>query len=193
MSEDADRGPRRVDHARVERLARELLEAVGEDPSREGLRDTPRRFADWWREFLEHDPGRVATSFESDASDQLVVVSGMRAWSLCEHHLLPFWCDVAIGYIPRGRLLGLSKLARVAHKHARRLQVQERLAAGVADEVSALSGSPDVAVLARGEHLCMTMRGARTPGLMTTSVVRGAFRASASARQEFFSLAAPRA
>lgn len=114
----------------------------------------------------------------------------MRVWSLCEHHLLPFWCDVAIGYIATDRVLGLSKFARVAGQFAHRLQVQERLTRQVADAIERLTGSPDVAVLATGEHLCMSARGVRTPALMTSSVMRGAFRDSPSARAEFLQLAA---
>jgi GTP cyclohydrolase I len=180
-----------VDHEALLRIGRELLVAIGEDPDRDGLRDTPRRWADWWREFISYEPGPTDTAFASAEADQMVVVSGMRVWSLCEHHLLPFWCDLSIAYIPAGRVLGLSKFARVAHQFAHRLQVQERLTARVADEVQRLSGSPDVAVLARGEHLCMSMRGIRTPAMMTSSVVRGAFRESDSARAEFLRLAAP--
>lgn len=144
-----------------------------------------------WRDFAQYDPGSVGTTFESVEADQMVVVSGMRVWSFCEHHLLPFWCDVSVGYIAAGRVLGLSKFARVAHKYAHRLQVQERLTQQVADEVSRLTGSPDVAVLAEGRHLCMEMRGVRTPALMTSSVMRGAFRNAPEARAEFLRLARP--
>jgi GTP cyclohydrolase I len=174
---------------RLEHLCRQLLLAIGEDPDREGLRDTPRRWAAWWREFVDHDPGTLGTTFEAIEADQLVVVSGIRLWSLCEHHLLPFWCDVAIGYIAGDRVLGLSKFARVARKFAHRLQVQERLTKQIADEVARLTGSPDVAVIARGEHLCMSARGVRAPALMTSSVMRGAFRAKPEARAEFLQLA----
>jgi GTP cyclohydrolase IA len=110
-------------------------------------------------------------------------------FSLCEHHLLPFWCDVSIGYVARDKVLGLSKFARVAHQFAHRLQVQERLTHQVADEVERLAGSGDVAVLARGNHLCMAMRGIRSPATMTTSVMRGVFRETPSAREEFLRLA----
>jgi GTP cyclohydrolase I len=170
-------------------LCRQVLLAIGEDPDREGLADTPRRWAGWWREFIEHDPGKVDTTFESVEADQMVVVSGIRVWSLCEHHLLPFWCDVAIGYVATGKVLGLSKFARIAHKFAHRLQIQERLTQQVADEVSRLTGSPDVAVIAKGEHLCLSARGARTPALMTSSVMRGAFRDQPAARSEFLQIA----
>jgi GTP cyclohydrolase I len=112
----------------------------------------------------------------------------MRVTSLCEHHLLPFWCDVAIGYIPREKVLGLSKFARIAHKFAHRLQLQERLGQQIADEVSRITGTPDVAVVLKGEHLCMTARGIRTPGVMISSIMRGAFRSESEARLEFLRL-----
>lgn len=172
----------------LELLARDLLLAIGEDPTREGLRDTPRRFAAWWREFIEYDPGNTETTFEAVTTDQMVIVSGLRIFSLCEHHLLPFWCDVAIGYIADGRVLGLSKFARVAHQVAHRLQLQERLTHSIADEIEHLTGSGDVAVLAHGEHLCMVMRGIKTSGRMTSSVMRGAFRDKPEARAEFLRL-----
>lgn len=166
----------------------DLLAAIGEDPDREGLRDTPRRFADHWAEFIDHDPGRTDTAFQAPGTDQMVVVSGIRVWSICEHHLLPFWCDLAIGYVAVDKVLGLSKFARIAHHAAHRLQLQERLAQQVADQVEAASGSPHVAVLARGEHLCMTMRGVRSPALMASSVMRGVFRDDPSTRAEFLGL-----
>lgn len=166
-----------------------ILAAIGEDPEREGLRDTPERVARWWAEFMEYDPGTLGTSFESDETDQMVCVSGMRVWSVCEHHLLPFWCDVTIAYLPHGRVLGLSKFGRIAQAHAHRLQLQERLVQGIADDLEALTSSPDVAVLARGEHLCMSMRGVKMPALMTSSVMRGAFRDKPEARAEFLALA----
>lgn len=169
----------KVDTDLLLRLGKELLYAIGEDPDREGLRDTPRRWASWWREFIEYDAGALDTHFAAVEQGQMVLVSGMRVWSLCEHHLLPFWCDVTIGYIPDGHVLGLSKFARIAHKHAHRLQVQERLVSGIADELEALAQTPHVAVLARGEHLCMTMRGIKTPALMTSTAQRGTFQEDA--------------
>ena len=129
------------------------------------------------------------TLFERVEADQLVVVSGIRVWSLCEHHILPFYCDIAIGYIASGAVLGLSKFGRIAHAYAHRLQIQEQLVQQIADEVQAMTLSPDVAVLASGVHLCMVMRGIKTPALMTSSIMRGCFRESDSARQEFLSLA----
>ncbi|ASU78922.1 GTP cyclohydrolase I [Actinopolyspora erythraea] len=166
----------------LEEIARSLLVEIGEDPDRDGLRETPARYARWWREFIDYDPGKIETSFHSVSSDQLIEVSGIRVWSLCEHHLLPFWCDVSIAYVAHNKILGLSKFARIAHKHAHRLQVQERLTAGIADSVQEFTGSPDVAVRARGEHLCMTMRGVRTSADMSTSVLRGDFERNAELR-----------
>lgn len=167
-----------------------MLLALGENPDRDGLKDTPRRFANWWREFIEYDPGTLDTAFEAITTNQMVIVSPIRVWSLCEHHLLPFWCDLSIGYIARDQVLGLSKFARIAHDCAHRLQLQERLVSDIADQVSALTRSPDVAVLGRGEHLCMVMRGIKTQGHMTTSMMRGVFYDDAQARAEFLSLAA---
>lgn len=169
-------------------IAKSLLIAIGEDPNRPGLQDTPRRFADWWLEFIRYEPGTLDTTFETTTTNQMVVVSPIRVWSLCEHHLLPFWGDVSIGYIARDRVLGLSKFARIAHKHAHSLQLQERLADQIANEINEVTGSNDVAVHIRGEHLCMTMRGIKTPAVMQTSVMRGVFFEKPEARQEFFSL-----
>lgn len=169
-------------------LATELLTVLGEDPNREGLQDTPRRFASMWREFIEYDAGKLDTAFEAITCDQLVIVSPIRVWSMCEHHLMPFWCDVSIGYIPHDKVLGLSKFARIAQDKAHQLQLQERLVSQIADEITALTGSPDVAVMARGEHLCMTMRGIKSNALMTSSVMRGVFSDNPAARNEFLVL-----
>jgi GTP cyclohydrolase I len=165
-----------------------LLLAIGEDPEREGLRETPRRWADSWREFIEYDPGTTETTFSSLTSDQLVCVSGIRVASLCEHHLLPFWCDVSIGYIPDEKVLGLSKFARIAHQFAHRLQLQEQLGQQIANEITRITGTMNVAVVLKGEHLCMTARGIRTPGRMTSSVMRGVFRTESETRMEFLRL-----
>ena len=187
-SAHVERQPKQVDYPRLLALGRELLLAIGEDPEREGLLETPRRWADSWREFMEYDPGTTETTFFSVAADQMVCVSGMRVYSLCEHHLLPFWCDVSIGYIPDGKILGLSKFARIAQQFAHRLQLQERLGQQIADEISRITGTENVAVVLKGEHLCMTARGIRTPGLMTSSIMRGVFRAQSETRMEFLRL-----
>ncbi len=183
-----ERKPKRVDYPRLLALGRELLLAIGEDPDREGLRETPRRWADAWREFIEYDPGATETTFASVASDQIVCVSGIRVASLCEHHLLPFWCDVSIGYVPNAKVLGLSKFARIAQQFAHRLQLQERLGEHIADEISRITGTQNVAVVLKGEHYCMTARGIRMPGRMTSSVMRGVFRTESQTRMEFLRL-----
>lgn len=171
-------------------LGRQLLVAIGEDPDREGLQGTPARWAKWWREFTGWEAGNLATSFTAqDTVDELVVVSGLPLWSLCEHHLLPFSVEVAVGYVADGTVLGLSKLARVAQKHAHRLQLQERLVAGIATEVAGLVGHQNVGVIGKGRHLCMEMRGVRTPGLFTTSALLGSLRSDARQRAEFLHLA----
>lgn len=172
----------------LERIGHHLLVAIGEDPDREGLRDTPRRWAKWWASFIDYDAGERATTFQSIRADQMVVVSGMRVWSLCEHHLLPFWCDISVGYITGDRVLGLSKFARIANAYAHQLQVQERLTEQIAKEVERVTGSASVAVLASGEHLCMTMRGIKSPAVMQSSVMRGVFLDKPEARAEFFQL-----
>jgi len=187
-SAQVERRPKRVDYPRLLALGRELLLAIGEDPEREGLRETPRRWADSWREFIEYDPGTTETTFSSMTSDQLVCVSGIRVASLCEHHLLPFWCDVSIGYIPDEKVLGLSKFARIAHQFAHRLQLQEQLGLQITNEITRITGTMNVAVVLKGEHLCMTARGIRTPGRMTSSVMRGVFRTESESRMEFLRL-----
>lgn len=181
--------------AGLEALARELLHLVDPDPTRAGLADTPRRWAQWWMERLAAPTATLDTTFDRDdigsveQVDQLVVVSGIRVWSLCEHHLLPFWCDLAIGYKADQLVLGLSKFARIAQLYAQRLQVQERLVQDIRTHLVTILETEDVAVIARGEHLCMTMRGARSPHRMTSSAIGGIFRHSDAARAEFLRLA----
>ncbi|MFI5954668.1 GTP cyclohydrolase I [Cryptosporangium sp. NPDC051539] len=175
----------------LEELARQLLRELGEDPERDGLRDTPSRYARWWREFIDYSPGSLDTTFDLVRTSQTVVVSDITVWSLCEHHLLPFNCVLTIAYRPRERILGLSKFARIAHKHAHRLQVQERLVTGIAEEVEELTGSGDVAVIGRGEHLCMTMRGIRTGALMTSASFHGVYEKDSDERAELFALLPP--
>lgn len=178
----------RVDYSRLLSLGRELLVALGEDPEREGLRETPRRWADAWREFIEYNPGNTETCFSTISSGQIVCVSGIRVASYCEHHLMPFWCTVAIGYIPEKKVLGLSKFARIAHQLAHRLQIQEQLGLQIAHEVSRITETPHVAVVLSGEHSCMTMRGINTPGVMTSSIMSGLFQDSGEKRLEFLKL-----
>ena len=173
----------------MQALGRELLLALGENPDREGLRDTPRRWAAWWKEFIEYDPANVETTFEAITTEQMVVVSGIRIYSICEHHLIPFWCDVTIGYVVDNKVLGLSKFARIAHNSAHRLQIQERLVGEIADEVQRICDSADVIVLASGVHLCMVMRGIKTEGTISSLVTRGNFSTKPELRAEFLQLA----
>jgi len=189
-SSRATRPELKVSVKRLERIGRNLLLAIGEDPGREGLKMTPNRFARWWKEFIDYDPGTIDTTFafESFRTDQMVVCAGVPVFSLCEHHLLPFKCEISMAYIATEHVLGVSKFARIAHKYSHRLQVQERLVHQIADEITAITDARDVAVLARGEHLCMQMRGIKSDGLMSTSVMRGLFR-STDAREEFLTLA----
>ena len=185
---ETERSATQIPEPAITELGYQLLILLGEDPGREGLVGTPARWASFWREFIEYDPGRTETAFEAIETDQMVVVTGIRVWSLCEHHLLPFWCDLSIGYITRDKVLGLSKFARIAHQFAHQLQIQERLVQQIADEITRLTNSEDVAVLARGCHTCMIMRGIKTDGTMVSSMMRGVFREKAEARAEFLRL-----
>ena len=181
------------DDAGVERAVRDLLIAVGEDPDRDGLRETPARMARAYREIfagLEQDPAEIlATTFELD-HDELVIVRDIALYSMCEHHLLPFHGVAHIGYIPGtdGKVTGLSKLARLVDVYARRPQIQERLTTQIADSLTEVLGARGVIVVVEAEHLCMSMRGVRKPGTATvTSAVRGALR-NAATRAEAMSL-----
>lgn len=171
----------------LEDVARRLLLEIGEDPERDGLRDTPARFARWWREFSNYDAGNMEVLFPLDGERQTVVISDMDVWSMCEHHLLPFSCAISIAYRSTGDVLGLSKFARIAHHHAHRLQVQERMVQDIAADVRKVTSSDDVAVIGRGHHLCMTMRGIRTPAVMTSSSFSGVFDGHGPERQELMS------
>ena len=179
-----------MNKSNVEKLIRQLLIEIGEDPDREGLKETPQRVAKFWNDFVNYDAGKISTSFEAIKTDQLVMLSGIKIYSLCEHHLLPFWGDVSIGYLAKDRVLGISKLARIAHKHAHKLQLQERLCDDIANEIMELSASESVAVIAKGEHTCMSMRGIRSCALMTSSAMRGQFKENEALRAEFLSLSA---
>jgi GTP cyclohydrolase IA len=168
----------------------QLLRAVGEDPQREGLTGTPRRIAEMYQEILQgmyQDPREVlAVGFEEN-HQEMVVVRDIPFHSLCEHHLLPFHGTFHVGYIPNGRVVGISKLARVVDIFARRLQLQERLTSQIADILMEELKPEGVAVVGVAEHLCMTMRGVRKPGSkVVTSANRGRFRDNEATRLEFF-------
>jgi GTP cyclohydrolase I len=184
----------RVDHARAEAAVRELLLAVGEDPDRPGLQDTPARVARAYAEIfggLWQDPGEVlATTFDED-HDEMVLIRDIPMYSTCEHHLVPFHGVAHVGYIPGedGRVTGLSKLARLVEVYARRPQVQERMTRQIADALNDVLKPRGVVVVIEAEHLCMAMRGIRKPGSRTvTSAVRGIFRENAATRSEAMSL-----
>jgi GTP cyclohydrolase IA len=182
-----------VDHARAEAAVRELLIAIGEDPDRDGLQETPARVARAYGEFfagLAVDPAQVLSkTFEID-HEELILVRDIEVYSMCEHHLVPFHGVAHVGYIPSkdGRVTGLSKLARLVEMYARRPQVQERLTTQVADALCTHLGAQGVIVVVECEHLCMSMRGIRKPGSRTiTSAVRGQLRDPAT-RAEAMSL-----
>jgi GTP cyclohydrolase I len=184
----------RIDSARAEAAVRELLLAVGEDPDRPGLQDTPARVARSYAETfagLWQDPYEIlATTFDEN-HDELVLVKDIAMYSTCEHHLVPFHGVAHVGYIPGadGRVTGLSKVARLVEVYARRPQVQERMTRQIADALNDVLKPQGVIVVIEAEHLCMAMRGIRKPGTTTvTSAVRGIFRDSAATRSEAMSL-----
>ncbi|MBA3796064.1 MAG: GTP cyclohydrolase I FolE [Chloroflexi bacterium] len=175
----------------VESAVRRILQEIGEDPDREGLRGTPDRVHRMYTELTAGyhvDPERLVNGaiFDIDHSE-MVVVREITFHSLCEHHLLPFFGTAAVAYIPEGRVIGLSKIPRIVEMYARRLQVQERLTQQVADFLMERLAPKGVAVVLEASHLCAVMRGVRKPGtIMTTSAVLGIFRANDKTRAEFF-------
>jgi len=179
-----------IDKAKVEQAVRMILEAIGENPDREGLRETPRRVADMLEELLEGYELDGEYTWFTESSD-LVVVSGIRFYSLCEHHMLPFFGVAHVAYLPRGKVIGLSKIVRIVRKYTRRLQIQERMTMQIADEVSRASGSPDVMVVTEAIHLCMAMRGVKTPAPTVVAAVRGAFSTDKSLKEEVYDIIAP--
>jgi GTP cyclohydrolase IA len=183
--EVVDRSPG-VDLARAEQAVADLLAALGQDPSSEQLRYTPRRVAAGYAELLTPEPF-TPTSFPNDEGyDELVLARAIPFQSLCQHHLLPFVGVAHVGYLPAGRILGLSKLARVVELYARRLQLQERLTKQVADWLQAQLEPKGVGVVLEAEHLCMSLRGVRAAGARTvTSTLHGVLRTDPRSRQEF--------
>ena len=182
-----------MDRERIENAVREILLAVGEDPEREGLLETPARVARMYEEIfsgLETDPEKFLKVFSEEKNDEMVVVRDIPLYSMCEHHLLPFVGKAHIVYIPReGKVIGLSKLARIVDCFARRPQIQERLTSQIADFLMDRLEPHGVAVVIEAEHLCMTMRGARAAGAKTkTSALRGVMKSDARTRAEAMSL-----
>ena len=183
-----------VDRERIERAVRDILEAFGEDPERDGLVDTPRRIAKMYEEIfsgLHEDPAEHLTvTFEAD-HDEMVMVRDIAVHSMCEHHLIPFAGRAHVAYIPGddGRITGLSKIARLVDGFAKRPQVQERLTAQIADALVETLNPRGALVLIEAEHFCMSMRGVKKPGSLTiTSAVRGLFKSNGATRAEAMSL-----
>jgi GTP cyclohydrolase IA len=197
LGPDSRRAPARIrkfDQSRVEDAIRELLYAIGEDPEREGLRETPSRVARAYREMfsgLYTDPDSVLNTMFDEEHDELVIVKEIPMYSTCEHHLVSFHGVAHVGYIPgkSGRVTGLSKIARMVDLYAKRPQVQERLTSQIADALVRQLDPSGAIVVIEAEHLCMAMRGVRKPGAVTTtSAVRGQFKTSAASRAEALDL-----
>ncbi len=184
--------PSPIDRERIRRAVLEILLAIGEDPQREGLVDTPQRVADMYAELfsgIAQDPGEVLRVSFDENHQEMVILKDIPFYSMCEHHLLPFHGKAHIGYIPKGRVVGISKLARVVEILAHRPQLQERLTSQIADTIMNQIKPIGVGVVIEAEHLCMTMRGIRKPGsVVVTSADRGIFLTRRETRAEFLSL-----
>lgn len=172
--------------------ARALIEAVGENPQREGLKESPHRIASMYRELFDglyQDPIEILSVGFEEGHDELVILREIPFYSMCEHHFMPFHGQAHVGYLPNGRIVGLSKIARAVEVFARRPQVQERLTSQIADSIEHVLNAQGVGVVIEAEHLCMTARGVRKPGSkMVTSAMRGCFRSDTNTRQEFLGL-----
>jgi GTP cyclohydrolase I len=195
VSDDDSRqpdAPRSVDLPRIERAVREILAAVGEDPDREGLLETPARVARMYAELfqgLRQNPRELLRKCFTEKYDEVVLVRDISFCSMCEHHLLPFYGWAHIGYVPDGKVLGLSKLARLVEAVARKPQVQERMTEQIANLLGEELNAKGVAVIVEASHSCMTIRGVRKPGSMcVTSAMKGIFRSNLSSRAEIMQL-----
>lgn len=182
-----------MDTKKIENAVRDILEAIGEDPNREGIVETPARVARMYEEIfsgLEDDPTRHLKLFDEKGTDEMVIVRDIPLYSMCEHHLIPFIGKAHIAYIPGdGKVIGLSKLARIVDCFAKRPQLQERLTSQIADFIESEMKTKGVAVMVEAEHLCMTMRGARAAGSRTqTSALRGCMRSDAKTRAEVMAI-----
>ena len=182
-----------IDMEKIEQAVTMMLEAIGEDPDREGLKDTPKRVARMYNEIfagLHDDPSRHLKVQFSEDHEEMVIVRDIPVYSMCEHHLVPFYGKAHVAYIPsKGKVTGLSKIARVVDGFAKRPQLQERLTSQVADSVMNTLDARGVLVVIEAEHMCMTMRGIKKPGSKTmTSAVRGVFKTQQATRAEGFSL-----
>ncbi len=187
-----DKGKTSVDSKRIEKAVSEILLAVGEDPEREGLKETPERVARMYAELLagmHEDPKEHLRSVFTENYDEIVLLRNIPFYSICEHHLMPFIGKAHVAYLPSGAILGISKLARIVDCFARRLQAQERLTYQIADFVMNNLKTQGVAVVLEASHSCMTIRGIKKPGsTMVTSAVRGIFKRDPKTRSEVMSL-----
>jgi len=181
-----------VDERKIEKAVLSIIEAIGEDPTREGLVGTPRRIAEMYAELfmgIGVDPREELTVGFEEGHHEMVIIKDIPFYSLCEHHLLPFYGIAHIGYIPKGRVVGASKLARVVEILSKRPQIQERLTTQIAETIMEALEPNGVAVVIQAEHMCMTLRGVKKPGAnIVTSANRGLFRTNAATRAEFLSL-----
>ncbi len=182
-----------IDQKKIQKAVREILVAIGEDPLREGLKDTPARVARMYAEIFSgvgRDPSKEMNVFHNEDNEEMIMVKDIPFYSMCEHHLVPFIGKAHIVYIPKkGRITGLSKLVRVLEAFAKRPQVQERLTSQIADALMKKIQPHGVLVIIEAEHLCMSMRGVKKPGsVTTTSAVRGVLRKNAATRAEALAL-----
>ena len=181
-----------IDQAKIEKAVLSIINAIGEDPKREGLVGTPKRIAEMYSELfagLDLDPREELTVGFEEGHREMVILRDIPFYSMCEHHLLPFYGVVHVGYIPSGPVVGASKLARVVEILSRRPQIQERLTTQIAETILEAIKPDGVAVVIQAEHMCMTIRGVKKPGSnVITSAMRGLFRSRAATRSEFLSL-----
>lgn len=181
-----------MDKKKIEKGIRRVLEGIGEDPERAGLRDTPRRVADMFEEIfagLETPSDEILKVIEGESHDEMILLKDIPFYSVCEHHLLPFIGRAHIAYIPSGKITGLSEISKALEYFAKRPQVQERLTAQLADLIMSKLSPKGTMVVIDAEHLCMSMRGIKKPGTRTvTSAVRGTFRTKATTREEMLEL-----
>ena len=181
-----------IDMAKIEKAVASIIDAIGEDPKREGLVDTPRRIAEMYAEVfggIYEDPGEELRVGFEEGHQEMVILKDIPFYSMCEHHFLPFHGLAHVGYIPSGRVVGASKIGRVVEILARRPQLQERLTTQIANTIVSVLEPKGVAVVIQAEHLCMTMRGVKKPGSnIITSAMRGLFQKNPITRSEFLSL-----
>ncbi len=184
-----------IDQEKIRRAVQQILEAIGEDPTREGLVDTPQRIAEMYHDIFSGSDEEAMAELEAcfrEPHSEMILVKDIPFYSMCEHHLLPFYGRVHVAYIPKGKITGLSKIARVVDILSKRPQMQERLTSHIADILEQGLSPVGVAVVMEAEHMCMMMRGVKKSGsYVITSALRGGFRSHAATRAEFFSLALP--